>query len=114
MKKKCYDCRHYFSDPAMPRIEVCGSEDVLSLSVTFDDAIDLQFGRQICDREGDGHFVYFEPIEIVPSAGAVFEGIPYSRPSEELRWECLQEVQDVPLVQITRTRPQAMAAGGAA
>ena len=102
MSRKCESCRHYFSDPAIPGVEVCGSEDVLGQMVGVAEAIELSFGREICDREGDGHFVYFEPIEVDPSAGATFQ-------SGSSDWNPVA----IPLVQITR-EPRSMTAGGAA
>lgn len=102
MPKKCESCRHYFSDPAMKGVEVCGSEDVIGqIAVGVAEAIDLNFGRMICDKEGDGIFVYFEPIETEPSAGAAVA-------EDRGFWEPVTK----PLVQITRTR--SMTAGGAA
>ena len=92
MSKKCEMCRHFFNDPALEfKYGVCGSEDVLGVMLGSAEAIDINSGRMICDKEGDGIFVYFEPIEQDPSAGATFPSF----------------------VQITR-ESHAMAAGGAA
>jgi|CXWL01.1.fsa_nt_gi hypothetical protein len=90
MTKKCESCRHFFIDPALEfKYGVCGSEDVLGVMVGSAEVIDINAGRLICDKEGDGVFVYHDPIE--PTAGAAAE-LPAALPPSAA----------LPLVQITR------------
>ncbi len=74
MPKKCESCRFYNeSNDSLP-------ESCLNLSVRCSVDPDFIFyrifaelgpAREICDREGDGIFVYFEPKQ--PVAGAAVE-----------------------------------------
>lgn len=64
--KKCERCRHFRSDRNRRGFEagVCTSSSIAINSLPILDA------REICDKEGDGIFVYFEPK--TPAAGVVF------------------------------------------
>lgn len=94
MPIKCESCKHQRIWLDKP---VCDQPNAV--------AADLESSRLICDREGDGHFVYFEPKE--PTAGAAFlsepgaiaTGLPTDEPTT--------------FIQITRDRSSAAAAGGA-
>lgn len=68
MPKKCLSCRHFVENQITGNFEdaVC-----LHTETVFNNVIEA---RNICDREGDGHFVYFEPRD--PEAGAA---IGYTR-----------------------------------
>ena len=101
MTRKCESCRHYFNDPALAfKYGVCGSEDVLGVMVGSAVVIDINAGRMICDKEGDGRFAFHEPIE--PTAGAVAT-------IGDLK--VLPTALITKLVQITRERSMAAAAG---
>lgn len=67
MPNKCESCRHFrLSRPKGDfRNGTCSSEQValtrtLMLTGAF---LPISTAREICDREGDGIFVYFEPKE---------------------------------------------------
>lgn len=64
MPNKCESCKHY-----RPDNNRCKAWPVLNLGGDFV-SVDLTTARDICDREGDGTFVYFEPK--TPTAGAAF------------------------------------------
>lgn len=101
MPQKCESCRFYGTDDhGATRVLIPGRADrSLHIPVEFctndllcsDDikqifpnrkGLPLDYARTICNREDDGHFVYFEPK--TPTAGA--------------------------FVQITREKPKAMVA----
>lgn len=67
MKMKCEHCRFYGTWLEKP---VCNNSNAIAVS--------LDISRDICDREGDGHFVYFEPKH--PQAGACFVQITREQP----------------------------------
>lgn len=112
--KRCLSCRHYgnhftntsgetpaesfdlgwCSAPA-----VAAQVESLGYIVARGSNVDITTAREICDRELDGVFVYFEPL--IPSAGAV---------SEPPALAGGQFAEPQTLVQITRTRPQALKA----
>lgn len=101
MPKKCESCKFY--QPCVP-VNVCTNEHIKQSAdkdfVTLNYFVEINPAREICNREGDGIFVYFEPT--VPIAGAAAE-IPHS---------AIRTPQS--LVQITRNRPRSRhaAAGG--
>lgn len=73
MPKKCESCRFFY---ALAKGDfdnsICTNVDVNGhTSVNFAEVPTMTEARQICDREGDGIFVYFEPKE--PHAGAAVE-----------------------------------------
>lgn len=74
MPKKCESCRHYLPVPGTNEFHKaqCTSWEVLSLEAhIFGGPMPLiEDAREICDKEGDGIFVYFEPK--VPTAGVAF------------------------------------------
>lgn len=89
MPKKCESCRNYrtTTGPAtigrlrrdhfgdnIPTIEVCSYFPVepYRCGEGLVESMRLDQARDICDREGDGIFVYFEPKE--PTSGAAFIG----------------------------------------
>lgn len=80
--KKCEKCKFYFGDSQQPfENGVCASPKVLGGVGQKLGTVQIVVGRQICDREENGHFVYFEPL--TPSAGAAFVQItrePMGRP----------------------------------
>jgi len=123
--KKCEKCKFYFGDSQEPFEKgVCASPIVIGTFGVEAEAMDITAAREMCDREGDGHFVYFEPL--TPAAGAAFElscnlecghsieehavfdagvrGEP--NPNSELRevYEIGRSVKE--LVQITREQPE--------
>lgn len=80
--KKCDGCRFYgvksvHEREAMRAIRFCTSPKTVTTEVErmFPDrlGVPLDMAREICDREGDGFFVYFEPKE--PTRGV---GNPHS------------------------------------
>lgn len=86
MPKKCECCRFYLNVTDVS--EFCTNVAVGDLPTENHELFPrLNIARESCDREGDGHFVYFTPKD--PQAGACF-------------------------VQITREPVKAMAAGGRA
>ncbi len=71
MPKKCESCRHFRAEGEGSPFNTarCKSPVIVlvfnrCLSVAISDA------REICDQEGDGIFVYFEPK--TPAAGQAF------------------------------------------
>lgn len=87
MSKKCESCRHYGTTPRgvngilVPGLadrsrhalaEFCSNDRLTTADVRemFPNrlGVPLDYARSICDREGDGIFVYFEPKE--PTAAA--------------------------------------------
>lgn len=72
MKMKCESCRHFgLSRPkGDARNGLCRNENVIREGALFETSYFLPISpaREICDKEGDGHFVYFEPK--TPAAGA--------------------------------------------
>lgn len=80
MPKKCESCRFHSSKRSKLSIgEIalvfCTNPIVASdeIKEMFPDRIGLplDIAREVCDKEGDGIFVYFEPV--TPAAGATFE-----------------------------------------
>lgn len=72
MPKKCESCRFYCNEITEHRnfyLGYCTRDDVFAESPIPDDPAFYQDypriadARKICDREGDGVFVYFEPLE---------------------------------------------------
>lgn len=65
MPKKCESCRHYRQDPSKPGFDFgfCFSPQI---KIPMH-SLPVLRAREICDREGDGIFVYFEPRE--PASG---------------------------------------------
>lgn len=74
MPKKCEGCQFFFNDPAQGFHEgICVNETIAAVvSGGICDVIDIDSARHVCDREGDGIFVYYEPK--TPAAGAAFAG----------------------------------------
>lgn len=65
MSIKCDSCFNYDENN-----KLCLSGPVIDAAEEFN-SVEINEARDICDREGDGHFVYFEPIDDPqPSAGA--------------------------------------------
>lgn len=88
MPRKCDTCRHFKAGPA----DFCTSPEIGTIRAHSRMAMTVLWAaRETCDREHDGHFVYFEPRD--PEAGASF---PENKASH--------------LVQITRTRTMRAAA----
>lgn len=74
--KKCENCRFFVPLPGnIWEVAKCLSPDVVNDALERDPDINPRWvpyimdARSICDREGDGRFVHFEPRD--PSAGAV-------------------------------------------
>jgi hypothetical protein len=75
MHKKCDTCRHRTeSELGLLGTAIrCANKSVIALAYDTQMPVadmPLTYARQICDREADGHFVYFEPRD--PEAGASF------------------------------------------
>ena len=83
---KCLSCRHFGSDLSVngprPDIDVllagwCSAPAIAAqirsagYIVARGSEVDILTARELCDREGDGIFVNFEPES--PSSGAAFE-----------------------------------------
>lgn len=117
MSKKCESCRHYdveyvdirpiviiggkfIEQPPRPGTVLSCTNFNIAIIDNLGGKVPLSQAREICNREGDGIFVYFEPT--VPTAGAAAE-IPHS---------AIRTPQS--LIQITRNRPRSRhaAAGG--
>jgi hypothetical protein len=120
---KCESCRHHGSStrdvtpklgPHVPhgnfavvRVAVfctndaCASDEVKEM---FPDrkGTPLDMAREICDREHNGHFVYFEPRD--PSAGVTFRDADRERPPAPIKFRFADD-EDRKLL--------AMAVGGA-
>jgi len=102
MTRKCDTCRHF--EPVFYVIGADGQSTTcrqptitLTACLPF---VPLNQARDICDREGDGHFVYFEPIQ--PEAGAALEISDFK-----------SQIPASGFVQITREpTAKAMSAGG--
>lgn len=86
MKPKCLSCRHYgnhftnFTDPA-PGVFASGWCSAPEINAQVESAgyilargssVDIATARDLCDREGNGIFVHFEPED--PATGAAFAG----------------------------------------
>lgn len=92
MHKKCDDCRFLgtTTKPTAPRrtIEFCTSPNTASAEIQnmFPDrhGVPIDMARQACDREDDGHFVYFEPKNNNPN-GAAFVQLTRERPAPRAR-----------------------------
>lgn len=75
---KCKDCRHY--EPAPTNVFFHGScrnprvHRSVTNSRSADVKLDIVEAREICDREGDGIFVHFEPK--TPASGAAWRECP--------------------------------------
>jgi hypothetical protein len=76
--KKCESCRFYWNfgvDKSVFVDALCKSPEINEIAFQLDP--DNHFSplitdaRDICDKEHDGHFVYFEPK--VPTTGAVVQ-----------------------------------------
>lgn len=65
MPNKCESCKHY-----RPDNNRCKAWPVRNLGGDYV-SVDLTTARDICDRESNGIFVYFEPK--TPTSGAAFE-----------------------------------------
>lgn len=79
MTKICENCRHYFQPFVEKSFDdaVCGSPAVQAIDDPQNEshfAPMIANARDICNREGDGIFVHFEPK--TPTAGATFEAGP--------------------------------------
>lgn len=75
MSLKCECCKHFVSvETVIGTVAKCTSTEVSTRVdrqfVTLVSLTELEPAREICDREGDGHFVYFRPKH--PQAGACF------------------------------------------
>lgn len=72
MPKKCESCEHLLRlDPDDFEFSICRSTGVNAHeTVNFCRVPTMTEAREICNKEGDGIFVYFEPK--TPTAGAAF------------------------------------------
>lgn len=71
--KKCESCRFFV--PKGPRFEDAGCSQINVRRPTLfappeSQPVAIRPAREVCNKEGDGIFVYFEPS--YPSAGAAF------------------------------------------
>lgn len=84
MPKKCESCQHYVGQPIFGKefcLNVIVKAAAKSDDVFLDQFTKLDPAREICDTEGDGIFVFFQPI--TPAAGepsAVLTQIRRDRP----------------------------------
>lgn len=71
MPKKCESCRYYVNPERAFEFDgaICSNIEINS-TVRFQRVVMMPEARELCDREGDGHFIYFEPKE--PAAGQAF------------------------------------------
>jgi hypothetical protein len=82
-KKKCESCKSYEADPKRRGFGfgTCASQQVMRVfcqatsPMTYA-TLGIGLARELCDREGDGHFVYFEPKD--PESGS-----PFVQPTRE-------------------------------
>lgn len=83
MPRKCESCRHFIETKKGQKIHFFSNQcsrseivdEIFPTSLCHKQlSAGVDLARDICDREGDGHFVYFEPRD--PSAGAVVETAP--------------------------------------
>ena len=78
MPKKCESCRFYAHQVSELYFDLCKQQTVVDLvfppEFETDKFVDapLTLARDICNKEGDGIFVYFDPK--TPTAGAAFAG----------------------------------------
>ena len=75
MPKKCASCRHFQSDPNSDQFErgFCTHIRIRRPSLWTppgQQPVPINRAREICDKEGDGIFVHFEPK--TPAAGFAF------------------------------------------
>ena len=83
MPRKCDSCIHQRSQSLQVNSKKitgyycvnhrCASDEVKEM-FPHRYGVPLDMARDICDREGDGNFVYFEPRD--PSAGAAVKTAP--------------------------------------
>jgi len=72
LQNKCESCRHFEPSPKSfwagrcVRVEILNDASMRGYAV-----FNIKRARNICDREGDGIFVYFEPRD--PATGAAFK-----------------------------------------
>ncbi len=76
---KCEYCRFFDNGPSGFDSGICKNEQVLNITGDWIAAL-INDARNICDREGDGHFVYFEPK--YPQAGAAFVQTTLEQPTK--------------------------------
>lgn len=80
MQRKCESCRHYQPSRAFPgqfARGVCHTVRIRRPTISTPPEappVPILEARDICDREGDGHFVHFEPL--IPEAGAAAAAAP--------------------------------------
>ena len=82
MPKKCEECRHYKPSGLARGFwnGFCASPTILNIREVVMSNLSIRYAREICDREGDGIFVHFEPK--CPTAGACFVQITRGRPTQ--------------------------------
>jgi hypothetical protein len=110
--RKCESCRH-FVDYGSNLMDFCSNPKVVPSDHPWAtrglwplekdpmlDAAGLETARDICDRESNGIFVYFEPK--TPTAGATFQSSP----------PCLGGVADASSDGVVVTERAMSAAGG--
>lgn len=70
MPKKCESCRHYTAYK-IPKGDGECSQPIIGATAPCNlGRLRITAAREICNKEGDGHFVYFEPKD--PATGAAF------------------------------------------
>lgn len=114
MPKKCESCRYYTTSELglLGTAVRCKNQAVIKLAYKTKMPIGdmpLTYAREICEREHDGHFVYFEPRD--PEAGASFtenKAPHFSEISDSRSQTPPAEPSDL-FVHITRDRTRAAA-----
>jgi hypothetical protein len=76
MPKKCESCKHYGNLSSDGKFEngFCNSRALAVSSGLQGRSIPITLGREICDVEGDGIFVHFEPKTPVSGVGFDIDG----------------------------------------
>lgn len=96
MSLKCESCRYFSAEWKLGHFRsiIAGNQRCEAPSVlkafnrpTYHQTqrLAIMLARDICDREGDGRFVYFEPRDTEPSAGAAFVQITRDRKPQAMK-----------------------------